>query len=70
MRVLPLHMKPMRKMGLAMGAANVPEGRSAHDAHLRSMAMRIAEVSDARTLNDWMRLPWRIYASDPNWIPT
>ena len=59
----------MRKMGLAMGAANVPNAQYARVAHLRSMAMRIAEVLDARTLNDWMRLPWRIYASDANWIP-
>lgn len=31
--------------------------------------MRIAEVKDARTLRDWKRLPWRIYANDRNWVP-
>ncbi len=33
------------------------------------MALRIEEVKDARSLRDWMRLPWSIYANDPNWIP-
>lgn len=33
------------------------------------MSMRIAPVNDARTLRDWTRLPWRIYAQDPNWVP-
>ena len=31
--------------------------------------MKITEVTDARTLRDWTRLPWRIYANDTNWIP-
>ena len=31
--------------------------------------MTITEVTDARTLRDWTRLPWRIYAQDKNWIP-
>ena len=31
--------------------------------------MRTTIVSDKRSLKDWMRLPWRIYANDPNWIP-
>lgn len=31
--------------------------------------MRIVEVTDKRTLEDWTRLPWRIYAQDANWIP-
>jgi hypothetical protein len=33
------------------------------------VAMRITEVNDARTLRDWSRLPWRIYAHDRNWVP-
>ncbi|MCB0771035.1 MAG: hypothetical protein KDC00_11605, partial [Flavobacteriales bacterium] len=31
--------------------------------------MKILPVSDAQRERDWMRLPWRIYANDPNWIP-
>ncbi len=31
--------------------------------------MELKTVTDARTLNDWMRLPWSIYSSDKNWIP-
>jgi hypothetical protein len=31
--------------------------------------MTIKPVTDARTLQDWMRLPWTIYRNDPNWIP-
>ena len=31
--------------------------------------MRTTIVSDRRSLHDWMRLPWRIYANDTNWIP-
>ena len=31
--------------------------------------MELRTVTDARTLNDWMRLPWSIYSTDPNWIP-
>ncbi|MBL0043267.1 MAG: hypothetical protein IPP33_02265 [Flavobacteriales bacterium] len=31
--------------------------------------MKISEVTDPRTLQDWERLPWKIYANDPNWIP-
>lgn len=31
--------------------------------------MNLKEVSDARTLRDWTRLPWRIYADDKSWIP-
>lgn len=31
--------------------------------------MVLKEVTDARTLADWTRLPWRIYADDANWIP-
>lgn len=32
-------------------------------------AMKLKEVNDARTLRDWTRLPWRIYANDRNWVP-
>jgi hypothetical protein len=32
-------------------------------------AMKLTEVNDARTLRDWTRLPWRIYANDRNWVP-
>ena len=31
--------------------------------------MKIIEVKDDRTLREWTRLPWRIYANDKNWIP-
>ena len=31
--------------------------------------MKLVEVTDARSLNDWMRLPWSIYSTDTNWIP-
>ena len=31
--------------------------------------MKLIAVKDPRTLKDWMRLPWSIYAQDPNWIP-
>lgn len=29
----------------------------------------VAPVRDARTLNQFIRLPWRIYADDPAWVP-
>ena len=31
--------------------------------------MKIIAVTDQRTEQQWMRLPWSIYANDPNWIP-
>lgn len=31
--------------------------------------MKLLEATDARTLKDWMRLPWSIYRNDTNWIP-
>jgi len=31
--------------------------------------MKLILVNDARSIRDWMRLPWRIYRHDPNWIP-
>lgn len=31
--------------------------------------MKLIEANDPKTLRDWMRLPWRIYKHDPNWIP-
>ena len=31
--------------------------------------MNISEVTTPRTLKDWDRSPWKIYAGDPNWIP-
>lgn len=31
--------------------------------------MKLLEVTDTRSLNDWNRLPWSIYAQDANWIP-
>jgi len=31
--------------------------------------METRTVNDPRTEKDWMRLPWRIYQDDPNWIP-
>jgi hypothetical protein len=30
---------------------------------------RVAPVHDARTLDQFIRLPWRIYADDPVWVP-
>ncbi len=45
----------------------LPCGNKKRKSHLRPM--RIAEVTDARTLRDWTKLPWRIYVNDPNWIP-
>lgn len=33
------------------------------------MGMRIIQVTDKATTHQWMRLPWRIYAQDANWIP-
>lgn len=34
-----------------------------------SRPMRIERVDSPGRLNDWTRLPWRIYAHDRNWIP-
>ncbi len=34
-----------------------------------AIAMELKIADDGATLKDWMRLPWRIYAKDPNWIP-
>lgn len=31
--------------------------------------MNLVEAKDPGTLRDWMRLPWRIYRNDANWIP-
>jgi len=31
--------------------------------------MKLIAAHDTRTQKDWMRLPWSIYANDPNWIP-
>ncbi|MEX1131876.1 MAG: hypothetical protein WEC15_01515 [Flavobacteriales bacterium] len=31
--------------------------------------MKLIAAHDPRTLKDWMRLPWSIYADDTNWIP-
>ena len=31
--------------------------------------MKLTQVNDARSLKDWMHLPWSIYANDANWIP-
>ena len=31
--------------------------------------MKIVEASEGNALHDWMRVPWRIYASDKNWVP-
>lgn len=31
--------------------------------------MKIVEADSGAALHDWMRLPWRIYARDRNWVP-
>lgn len=31
--------------------------------------MKLIEVTDETTARAWMRVPWRIYAEDTNWIP-
>ncbi len=31
--------------------------------------LEIREVRDSADLNDFIRLPWRIYAEDPHWVP-
>lgn len=31
--------------------------------------MKIVEADAGKPLHHWMRLPWRIYANDPNWVP-
>lgn len=31
--------------------------------------MKILEVSNSATEKQWIRLPWKIYKDDPNWIP-
>jgi hypothetical protein len=31
--------------------------------------MEIAEADGGKALRDWMRVPWRIYANDVNWVP-
>lgn len=31
--------------------------------------MKIIEADNGQALHDWMRLPWRIYAGDKNWVP-
>jgi len=33
------------------------------------MAMKIVPVTDEKTNEAWMRLPWSIYKDDKNWIP-
>lgn len=33
------------------------------------MAMKIVPVTDQKTAEAWMRLPWSIYQDDKNWIP-
>ncbi len=41
----------------------------AKDRTFATMAMKIVPVSDKSTTTRWMRLPWRIYKEDKNWIP-
>ncbi len=31
--------------------------------------MKIVEATEGKALHDWMRVPWRIYADDSNWVP-
>lgn len=31
--------------------------------------MNIVEADAGKPLHHWVRLPWRIYADDPNWVP-
>jgi hypothetical protein len=31
--------------------------------------MKIVEATEGKALHDWMRVPWRIYADDKNWVP-
>jgi GNAT superfamily N-acetyltransferase len=31
--------------------------------------MQIVEVTAGKSLRDWQRVPWRIYAEDRNWVP-
>lgn len=31
--------------------------------------MTITEATEGKALHDWMRVPWRIYANDTNWVP-
>ncbi|MEO7081173.1 MAG: hypothetical protein ABIY71_06580 [Flavobacteriales bacterium] len=31
--------------------------------------MKIVEATEGKPLHDWMRVPWRIYANDTNWVP-
>lgn len=33
------------------------------------MTLRIAPVDDKRGMRDFIAVPWRVYADDPNWIP-
>ncbi len=32
-------------------------------------ALRVVKVEGRRGLNDFIRLPWSLYADDPMWIP-
>ncbi|MBP6312651.1 MAG: hypothetical protein KA408_10305, partial [Flavobacteriales bacterium] len=33
------------------------------------MQIELIKPCNSRALNAWMKLPWRIYKNDPNWIP-
>ncbi|HDH99890.1 MAG TPA: hypothetical protein ENF74_02740, partial [Firmicutes bacterium] len=33
------------------------------------MAVRIEQVEGKKDLEEFLRLPWRIYKGDPNWVP-
>ncbi|MFZ1332838.1 MAG: hypothetical protein WAR83_11635 [Flavobacteriales bacterium] len=33
------------------------------------MQIELIKPGNSRALNAWMKLPWRIYKNDPNWIP-
>jgi len=41
----------------------------AKDRTFAMMAMKIVPVTDEKTNEAWMRLPWSIYKDDKNWIP-
>ena len=31
--------------------------------------LRLCAVDNKRTTNDFIRVPWAVYADDPHWIP-
>ncbi len=42
---------------------------SDHPSEYSNEAIRVVKVENRNTLNDFIRLPWSLYANDPMWVP-